>query len=64
MGSIAESRAAMRFLAMNPQWKDKHIVSVMAGFSEIMTSGELVLQPDFEAIHCIPAAILVKLNAV
>jgi hypothetical protein len=64
VGSIAESRAAMKFLAMDPQWRDKYIVSVLAGYPDVMQSGELVLQPDFEAQHCIPASILDKLNAL
>jgi len=64
VGSIAESRAAMKFLVKSSQWKTKHIVSVLAGYPQIMQSGELELQPDFEAEHCIPTAILAKLNAL
>jgi hypothetical protein len=63
VGSIAESRAAMRFLANDPGWQGKYIVGVLAGYPEIKQAGELELQPDFNAGHCIPAEIVAKLNA-
>ena len=63
VGSVAESRAAMKFLAMSPQWQDKHIVSLLAQHPEVRQSGELELEPDFEVEHCIPAAIMARLNA-
>ena len=63
VGSIAESRAAMKFLAGDPKWQGKYIVSALAGYPEIKQAGELELQPDFEAGHCIPAEIAAKLNA-
>jgi len=63
VGSIAESRAAMKFLAGSPGWQAKHIVSELAGYPEIGQSGELHLQPDFAAEHCIPGAIMARLNA-
>lgn len=63
VGSIAESRAAMKFLTKNPMWQAKHIVAELAGYPEIRQSGELELQPDFEAEHYIPVAIMAKLNA-
>ena len=63
VGSIAESRAAMKFLAGDPRWKAKYIVSLLAGLTEIKQAGELGLEPDFEEGHCIPAAIMARLNA-
>ncbi len=64
VGSIAESRAAMRFLSESPQWKEKYVVNTLAEFAEIRHAGELELQPDFAAEHCIPAGILARLNAL
>ena len=63
VGSIAESRAAMRSLANDTRWQGKYIVDVLAGYPEIKHAGELELQPDFGAGHCIPAEITAKLNA-
>jgi len=63
VGSVAESRAAIKFLAMSPQWQGKYIVNALSGYPEVRQSGELDLQPDFEAEHCIPAAIMAQLNA-
>jgi len=63
VGSIAESRAVIKFLALSPQWQNKHIVSVLAGYPEVRLAGELELQPDFETEHCIPAEIMAKLSA-
>jgi hypothetical protein len=62
VGSIAESRAAMKYLAGDPQWQDRYVVRVLAESSEIKQAGELELQPDFKSMHCIPAAILARLN--
>lgn len=64
VGSIAESRAAMKFLANSPDWQHKSIVNELAGYPEIRQSGELELQPDFAAEHCIPDVIMAKLNAL
>jgi len=63
VGSIAESRAAIKFLAGDPQWQSKYIVSTLADYPEVKQAGKLELQPDYKAEHCIPAAIMVKLNA-
>jgi hypothetical protein len=63
VGSIAESRSAMKFLAMSPQWRNKYIVSALAEYPEVRQAGELELQPNFEAEHCIPSEIMAKLNA-
>jgi hypothetical protein len=63
VGSIAESRAAIKFLMENPRWQGKLIVSRLAEYAEIRQSGELELKPDPEARHCIPAAIMEILNA-
>ena len=63
VGSIAESRAAMRVLSVSPLWKDKHVVHSLADIPEIRQAGELELQADLQSGHCIPTAILDKLNA-
>ena len=63
VGSIAESRAAMKCLVNDPQWQDKYVVRVLARYPEIEQAGVLELQPDFEATHCIPAAVMTRLNA-
>ena len=63
VGSVAESRAAMKGLVKDSQWQDKYIVRVLAEYSEIKQAGVLELQPDFEAAHCIPAAVMARLNA-
>lgn len=64
VGSIAESRAAIKFLATNPDWQDKCIVKLLSTYPEVRQAGELELEPDFESEHCIPATIMAKLNAV
>lgn len=64
VGSIAESRAAMRYLSRSPQWQGRRVVQLLAEFEEIRDSGELVLDPDPESEHCIPEAIAAELNAV
>jgi hypothetical protein len=61
VGGIAESRAAFKFLAANPQYQDKCIVSMLAEYPEISQSGALEMEPDFDAEHCIPAVIMAKL---
>ena len=63
VGSISESRAAMKFLAASPQWQDKQIVRALSDYGEIRGAGELELKPDPDAEHCIPAAILARLDA-
>ena len=63
VGSIAESRAAMKFLAMSPEWQGKKIVSTLADLPEIGQSSELELEQDPAAEHCIPGVILAKLDA-
>ena len=63
VGSISESRAAMKFLSNNQQWKDKKNVRALAEFSKIQNSGELELEPDFSSAHCIPDAIMARMNA-
>ena len=63
VGSVAESRAVMKCLANDSQWQDKYIVRKLAEYTEINQAGELELQPDFEATHNIPAAVMARLNA-
>jgi len=63
VGSVAESRAAMKCLATRPEWQDKRVVKLLADLPEITQSGELELHPDPDAPHCIPVPIMAKLNA-
>ncbi len=63
VGSIAESRATMKFLATSPQWQDREIIRALAAHPKIMAAGKLKLQPDPSAEHCIPATILAKIDA-
>lgn len=64
VGSIAESRAAMKFLANIDHWREKYVVRMLAEYPEIQQSGELDLEPDFETEHCIPDVLMAKLNAL
>ncbi|MBT8068942.1 MAG: endonuclease domain-containing protein [Gammaproteobacteria bacterium] len=64
VGSIAESRAAMKYLSRSPGWQRKRVVRLLAEYKEIRHGGELVLQPDFESEHCIPEVIAAELNAI
>jgi hypothetical protein len=63
VGSIAESRAAMKFLGGNSDWQNKEIVKALAEMPEIQQAGELELQADAAAEHCIPTSIMAKLDA-
>jgi len=63
VGSIAESRAAMKFLSENSDWHNRAIVKILAKLPEIQCSGELETRPDAKADHCIPKAIMVKIDA-
>jgi hypothetical protein len=63
VGSIAESRAAMKFLASDSRWREKRIVRELAVYSEIEQAGELMQALDIAGEHCIPTRILEKLNA-
>jgi len=64
VGSIAESRAVMKHLAAQSDWQDKTVIRTLAGFDEIRQAGPLELYPDPEADHCIPSAILAKLDTL
>jgi len=64
VGSIAESRAAMKALAALPEWQGKLVVRSLADETDIKQAGEPELSPDPQALHCIPSAITAKLNAV
>lgn len=61
VGSIAESRAVVKHLAAQPDWRDKTIIRALADFAEIRQAGSLELYPDPHAIHCIPPSISAKL---
>jgi hypothetical protein len=64
VGSIAESRALIKSLATNPHWKSRYIVNELKEFPEIQRAGGLELEPDSSSLHCIPTAILARLNAL
>jgi len=63
VGSIAESRAVVKFLAVQSDWQDKCVLRALAGCVEISQAGPLELKPDAHADHCIPSSILAKINA-
>ena len=63
VGSIAESRAAMKFLANAPRWRTRKIVRELAACPEVEQAGELMRELGSAGEHCIPAAILEKLDA-
>ncbi len=63
VGSIAESRAAMKFLATRAEWKNRKIIKALADKPEVSQAGALALQPDAVAEHCIPPAILARIDA-
>lgn len=64
VGSIAESRAAMKALSGMPAWSGKAVVAALLQLPEIQQAGELELQPDYTSPHCIPARILNRLGAL
>jgi hypothetical protein len=64
VGSIAESRAAMKELASRAEWCDRTIIRALADSAEIRQAGQLELDPDPAAAHCIPTAIMSKLHAL
>jgi len=64
VGSIAESRAAIKELASQAEWRDRAVIQALADSAEIRQAGQLELDPDPTAAHCIPSAIMSKLNAL
>lgn len=64
VGSVSESRAAMKVLATRPEWAGKAVIRALADMPDIQRAGELQLKPDFSAPHCIPAALLRKMHAL
>ena len=64
VGSIAESRSLMKFLANSPDWNSRYVVSHLAEYEEIEQAGELELVADFTSEHCIPPDILARLDAL
>lgn len=63
VGSVAESRAAMKHLADDPHWRDRKIVRALAGSPEISEAPEIESLLGRISEHRIPTAILEKLNA-
>jgi len=64
VGSIAESRAAMKVLGTRAEWQDKKVIRALGQEPEIKLADKLELYPDPGTLHCIPSTILTKLNAV
>lgn len=63
VGSVAESRAAVKFLANDPRWRDRKIVRALADAPGISEAPGIETLLGRIAEHRIPAAILEKLNA-
>jgi len=64
VGSIAECRAAMKHLAARSGWQDKAVVRALAEQPEIRRAETLEIHPDPLAVHCIPSAIMARLDAI
>lgn len=63
VGRISESRSLMKFLSTAVTWKDSYVVAALAGADEIKQAGELELEPDTGARHCIPPVVGAKIDA-
>ncbi len=63
VGRISECRAAVKFLAGKTAWQDKSVIATLGELDEIAQAGELELEPDLSAEHCIPPAIMARINA-
>jgi len=63
VGSISECRAIVKFLSGQDNWRDKFIVATLAELEEIDQAGELELEPDTRAGHCIPALVMDSIDA-
>jgi hypothetical protein len=64
VGSIEESRAAMKFLAGHPDWRNRKIVDSLAVREEIIEATKLDTHPDPAAENCIPPGIQARLDAL
>lgn len=64
VGSVSESRAAMKVLTTRAEWAGKAVIKALADMPGIQQAGDLELKPDFSAPHCIPVALLRKMNAL
>jgi len=64
VGKISECRAAVKFLAGKSAWRDKYIVAALADLDQIRQAGKLDLEPDITSGHCIPPAIMAKIDAI
>lgn len=63
VGSVAESRAFARHLSEQPQWRDKTVIRALAQEPAVRQAAALELQPQPDAAHCIPAAVVAKIDA-
>ena len=53
----------VKFLAGKTAWRDKRHCRQLAALEEIGQAGELELDPDLDAGHCIPPAIMARIDA-
>jgi len=63
VGSVAESRAAVKFLASEPRWRDRKVVRALADLPGVGGAPEIGTLLGRISEHRIPAAILEKLSA-
>jgi hypothetical protein len=63
VGRVSECRAAVKFLAGEDDWRNKFIIATLAECEEIGQAGELEFEPDLDTVHCIPAAIMDRIDA-
>jgi hypothetical protein len=63
VGKISECRAAVKTLAEQPAWRGKHVIAALAEIDEIRQAGQLELEPDTTPGHCIPPAIMARIDA-
>lgn len=63
VGSVAESRALVKCLADQPRWRGKAVISALAQEPEIHQAGIPRWQPDVRSEHCIPEAVMAKIDA-
>ena len=63
VGKISECRAAIKSLSENPAWRDRYIVATLGRMDKIRQAGQLELAPDTTPGHCIPPAIMARIDA-
>lgn len=63
VGRTSECRAMVKFLAGQDAWRDKFIVTKLAELDVVAQADALELEPDLNGGHCIPAAIMDRIDA-